>query len=733
MGKSFSAATAESVGGAFDGAQPYYHPASDRYYSMFERGGEYFVRRRQLTPGGQETNVVEKRVDYVVGSGARSKTFLHRTGDDRLVELPVSWYSESGGHWSISPGYDKPDHLGFRRPVTYQCMGCHNAYPAIEPGGDVRGRRSRFPAILPQGIDCQRCHGPGRSHVDAAKAALPEQTIRAAIVNPATLPPQRQMEVCLRCHLETTSTDLPHETWRYDRGVFSYRPGEPLEDVTLHFDHAPGTGHDDKFQIVSSAYRLFKSKCFLESQGALTCSTCHDPHLPAADERAHQRYDGACRSCHEADLARLATGGSHNEANNCATCHMPERRTEDVVHATMTDHLIQRRPAGDLLGAIAEDNSPYRGPVVPYYPQAPAPTAENALYIALAQVIDGSNLDRGIPQLEEALKTTRTGIPDFYYELGQAYRKTAQPQKAIEQYRTAVGRDPDFFKAWQGLGEAYMDAGDNSAAVQAMRSALETLPFEAEILQTLGEAYLRLGQLEEAENSLERATKIDPDLAEARGNLGLVLIKQNRLPEAEAALRDAIRLRPGMAEARSNLATLLDHNNGDLAETRYQFEQAIRLRPDYLEARRNYAVALAKRGLYAEAKEQFESALRLDASAPDLHMDFGVMLAASGDGPAAEEQYRLALKANPASLAARMNLALLLESSARIEESIQVLREILALDERQDEARLRLGGQLLKQGARDEAIRHLQQAARSGDSAIREAAQSLLRLASARR
>jgi hypothetical protein len=32
------------------------------------------------------------------------------------------------------------------------------------------------------------------------------------------------------------------------------------------FDHAPGTGHDDKFEIVgSSAYRLRQSQCFLKS------------------------------------------------------------------------------------------------------------------------------------------------------------------------------------------------------------------------------------------------------------------------------------------------------------------------------------------------------------------------------------------------------------------------------------------------------------------------------------
>jgi hypothetical protein len=87
------------------------------------------------------------------------------------------------------------------------------------------------------------------------------------------------MDLCLQCHLETTSTAFPAIVKRYDRTPFSFAPGEPLSAFLLSFDHAPGAGHDDKFEIVgSSAYRLRKSRCFRESKEQLTCETCHDPH-----------------------------------------------------------------------------------------------------------------------------------------------------------------------------------------------------------------------------------------------------------------------------------------------------------------------------------------------------------------------------------------------------------------------------------------------------------------------
>src|SRR5215467_12597645 len=57
----------------------FYHAASDTRFTMFERGGQFFQRRFQTGFGGAETNVDEKRIDFVMGSGNHARTFLHRT------------------------------------------------------------------------------------------------------------------------------------------------------------------------------------------------------------------------------------------------------------------------------------------------------------------------------------------------------------------------------------------------------------------------------------------------------------------------------------------------------------------------------------------------------------------------------------------------------------------------------------------------------------------------------
>jgi len=293
MGQSFYPPSPERTVEDFTNRNTYYHQPSDSYFTMLRRDGKYYQRRYQVDSSGKQANLMEKQIDYIMGSGNHSRAYLHRTEDNKLVELPLAWYAEKGGYWAMNPGYDRPDHDGFRRPIAYDCMFCHNAYPEIPAGHEQPFAPPVYAGALPEGIDCQRCHGPGSRHAKlAATAGAKRADIRNAIVNPSRLTAERQIEVCMVCHLETTSFPLPNAIQRYDRGPFSYRPGEAMGAFILNFDHAAGTGREDKFEIVNAAYRLRRSVCFLKSNGKMLCTTCHNPHdIPRGEaaERALHR------------------------------------------------------------------------------------------------------------------------------------------------------------------------------------------------------------------------------------------------------------------------------------------------------------------------------------------------------------------------------------------------------------------------------------------------------------
>ena len=563
--------------------RPFYHRASDTWFRMERRSDGYYQRRWQIGYRGKEENVEDLKIDYVMGSGNHVRTYLHRTSRGTLVEAPLAWYSERGGYWAMNPGYDS-DHPPSRRKIGYDCMFCHNAYPAIPAGHEDAGSEPVFAGALPEGIDCQRCHGPGANHVRTAQGK--------DIINPARLAAGPKMDVCMQCHLETTSFRLPNAIRRFDRGPFSYRPGEPLGEFMIFFDHAPGAGRDDKYEIVNSAYRLRKSQCFLRSNGALTCLTCHNPHdIPHGPEAA-SHYNGVCRQCHRA-VAK------HTANMACVNCHMPKRRTEDVVHAVMTDHLIQRRPpAGNLLADLPErhetDATAYHGEVVVYYPNPLLPERDRALYTAVAQ--------RRTAQLEAAIGQWRPKRAEFYLELGDAWRDQGQFAKAVGPYEHALALKPASPLVMRRLAGALRDSGQTTRASEVLRQASSAAPEDAQV-------WYDLGLLNSDLAALQKAAELDPDLAEAQNTLGAVLAETGTTDRAEVALRAALRIRPAYGDAHANLANLLAARD-DFEQAAWHYDRAVRLVPNSGLYRFNYGVTLARLNRYVEAHEQFRKAAK---------------------------------------------------------------------------------------------------------------------------
>jgi Tfp pilus assembly protein PilF len=641
MGRSFAKLGPSAKNFAdFAESNQLHHVASNRHYTMLERDGRFYQRRHTIGFDGKESNVLEIEAHYVVGSGNHARTFLHRSADGRLREMPVSWYAERGGYWAMSPGYDRPAHLDFRRLIAEDCMSCHNGYPR---NVQDEGNGPRFPEPLPEGIDCQRCHGPGQAHIDAIKSNDIEAA-RRAITNPANLDRDRQLDTCMQCHLETTSSPLPFQIRRYEHPAFSFAPGKPLADHFIHFDHAPGTGRDDKFEIAGGAYRLRKSACFRQSN--MTCVTCHDPHDVPRGEAAVRHYVAVCQSCHT-DVHRDGTPrlANVNAGATCLDCHMPKRRTEDAVHVVMTDHYIQRKRAADnLLGPREEtdfEHRDYRGEVVLYYPATLPSSPENELYVALAQVQQGANLTSGIQRLEDAIGKHKPARADFYFELARAYSKTSNYEADIRWCEEALRRDSNFAPALKELAAASMALGRLTQAAQALERTVAIHPRDADALADLGNAYLQQGQIDAAERTLDQALMLDPMLARANNTRGLTALKRGQSAAAEGYFRQAIQHQPDLAEAQNNLGNLLAGRKA-YAEAGYHFEQATRANPAYVEARHSYGMVLALTGAYAQALVQLREAVKLSSQPSSARIDLADVLVALGRYADARREYELA-------------------------------------------------------------------------------------------
>jgi predicted CXXCH cytochrome family protein len=494
-----------------------FSPRENLSYYVEQDPGHTWHHERLLGIDGTEIYDQRMAVDVAVGSGASGRSYLINSFG-RLYASPITWYAQDA-HWGLSPGYPAEHHERFDRRVTHSCLSCH-AGRANPHATDTN--RFAEPLFAEESIGCERCHGPGESHVKYQRTGESLRTGIDPIINPEKLSSARRDAVCNQCHLQGNRRVLKDGMTEFD-----FRPGMHLSEMWTIFLKTAGV-KSGKANAVSQVEQMYSSTCYLKSDGGLTCISCHDPHQVPSGAAAVSQYRDRCLKCHSIGQKScsepLDVRHQRTSDDSCIVCHMPKFGAADV-HSAQTDHrILRRQPLDSAEPSELPKQSP--GPVIIF--EEPG---------------------AGLTQLE---KDRATGI--FLAETGYENNDLAACQKAARLLDRVYQKNPRDIESAFSLGKSLVPLGRSSEAAQILLHVLEVQPRHEEALDVLASACHETGKLRLARQYYERLLEVNPTRARYFGRYAHVAGQLGDFNAGIQAAEKSLEMDPSLVQAHEWLA-----------------------------------------------------------------------------------------------------------------------------------------------------------------------------------
>ncbi len=261
--------SAQEAGAAYVGSAACRNCHANRFESQSKSEHAHALRRAQATDPGPGSHA-----QWAFGAGTKAITWVSQTGEESVAEHGLTYYTATKS-LAITPGHATSADMVYRTfdPVAtaLRCFRCHSTGP-VTLGVNFQVQPSE------PGIHCEACHGPGRAHAESGGTG--------AIQNPKRLTAAQINALCGACHRQASDLDDDRD-----------------------WTNAWNVRHEPSY--------LHRAACFRNSNGALSCLTCHDSHQPL--KTAVSAYDARCTSCHP-KVAHTTPIASRT----CVGCHMPQ-------------------------------------------------------------------------------------------------------------------------------------------------------------------------------------------------------------------------------------------------------------------------------------------------------------------------------------------------------------------------------------------------------------------------
>ncbi len=317
--------------------------------------------------------------------------------------------------------------------------------------------------------------------------------------------------------------------------------------------------------------------------------------------------------------------------------------------------------------------------------------------------------------------------PSGYYWLGGVYFLQARYEEAIDVFKRALEKLPEWSVAYHALGMSNFERHNHNAAEIAFNKALELMgnaespqydvpasPFgtrgygwsaklsSANVFYFLGLLASHGGSLDRAKAYWRQAIEVGPPLAEVYFELGLAYNKHGQWEDAMRSLKSAIQLRPEMPAARYQLArayfklgrtTEGDRELGEFRRLKTTYDQLsaqhtmIRQAPDAAVTLFRLARKYMREKKYDEASREFQKAIWHKPDMAEAHSGLGHAYLGLGRLSDALDAQHKALELDPSMAEAHVAKGLILlqraentQANTDYEEALEACRKGIELN-----------------------------------------------------
>ena len=212
---------------------------------------------------------------------------------------------------------------------------------------------------------------------------------------------------------------------------------------------------------------------------------------------------------------------------------------------------------------------------------------------------------------------------EILYNLGQAYRKREDNEKALDVLGQALKVSPNSVEALYLVAQIYSDEGKDLDALELLVKAHRLAPENTDVIFLMARLSMKQSFFEDAIPLLQEGLKLAPKRAKLLAALGECYFMAGKLPEAKDTFQTLIQVDPS---ARSYaFMALCYRNQGQFDEAVKYLQQGLKADPHSVSCLYNLGYIASRQGQYETGEKWLQQALAIDPNYPEALLELANM------------------------------------------------------------------------------------------------------------